>query len=71
MMTTVRARDLSKLTIRQLQVLQHLLSSQSVSQTAQVMAMHQSGVSSILAKLRDQLGGTGSRGGRRRDRQLA
>jgi DNA-binding transcriptional LysR family regulator len=49
-------RDLSSLTIRHLQVLHQLLSTQSVSKTAQSMTMHQSGVSAVLAKLREQLG---------------
>jgi DNA-binding transcriptional LysR family regulator len=49
-------RDLSSLTIRHLQVLQLLLSSKSISKTAQAINMHQSGVSAVLAKLRIQLG---------------
>lgn len=55
-MISSHPRDLGTLTIRHLQVLHQLLSSQSISKTALAMSMHQSGVSALLAKLRIQLG---------------
>ena len=44
--------ELQSLTVRQILILHHLLSSRSVSGTAQAMNMHQAGVSATLSRLR-------------------